>query len=155
MLSWWAHWRARDTYTRTNLASRTPTHIQHKEISPFSTMQSLRPWSPFQCYSGVVEKKTISVLYLCGSQPTGFIKHLKPSITTPVHSEDKTAACKQPNNSSDFYRGKHSPTIMAIESPWATLSPQQKIFTAIAEERYTDHKMERGRLSICSWRKGK
>ena len=61
MLSWWAHWRAIDTNTRTNLDSRTPTHTQHKEISPFSTTQSLRPWSPFECYSGVVEKKSNSV----------------------------------------------------------------------------------------------
>ena len=58
MLSWWAHWRAADTNTSTSLDSRTPTHTQHKEVSPFSATQSLRPWSPFQCYSGVVEKKS-------------------------------------------------------------------------------------------------
>ena len=59
MISWWAHWRDKDTYTQTSLTSRTPTHTQHKEISPFSVMQSLRPWPPFQCYLGVVEKKFI------------------------------------------------------------------------------------------------
>ena len=29
--------RAKDTYTRTILNSRTPTHTRHKEINPFST----------------------------------------------------------------------------------------------------------------------
>ena len=61
MLSWWAHWRDTDTNTRTRLAFIIPTHTQHKEISPFSATQSLKPWSPFQCYSGVVEKKDSSV----------------------------------------------------------------------------------------------
>ena len=49
--------KSKDTYTRTSLTSRTPTHTQHKEISPFSATQSLIPELPFQCYSGVVEKK--------------------------------------------------------------------------------------------------
>ena len=31
MLSWWAHQRANNTYTRTSLDSKTPTHTQHKE----------------------------------------------------------------------------------------------------------------------------
>jgi len=61
MLSWWAHWRAADTNTRTSLDSRTPTHTQHKEVSPFSATQSLRPWSSLQCSSGVVEKKSSSI----------------------------------------------------------------------------------------------
>ena len=58
MIRWWAHWRVKDTYTRTSLTSRTPMHTQQKEISPFSATQSLRPWIPFQCYSGAVEKKS-------------------------------------------------------------------------------------------------
>ena len=31
------------TDTKTSLDSRTPTHTQHKEINPFSVIQSLRP----------------------------------------------------------------------------------------------------------------
>ena len=31
MLSWWAHWRAKDTYTRTSLSSRTPTHTNTRK----------------------------------------------------------------------------------------------------------------------------
>ena len=34
LLSWWAHYRAKNTYTRTILTSKTPTHTQHKESVP-------------------------------------------------------------------------------------------------------------------------
>ena len=34
MLSWWAHYRAKNTYTRTSLTSKTPIHTQHKESVP-------------------------------------------------------------------------------------------------------------------------
>ena len=56
MIRWWAHWRAKDTYTRVSLDSRTST-CPTQGINPFFATQSLRPWPPFQCYSGVVEKK--------------------------------------------------------------------------------------------------
>ena len=71
MLSWWARWRAKDTYTRTILACRTPTHTQHKEIIPFSATKSLRPWSPFQCYSGVCgeESQLSSSVYVVLNPP--------------------------------------------------------------------------------------
>ena len=57
MLSWWAHYRARNTYTRTSLTSKTPTHTQHKESVPSLLLSPSRPAFPFQCYPGVVEKK--------------------------------------------------------------------------------------------------
>ena len=34
LLSRWAHYRAKDTYTRTSLTSKTPIHAQHKESVP-------------------------------------------------------------------------------------------------------------------------
>ena len=34
MLSWWAHYRAKNTYTRASLTSKTPKHTQHKESVP-------------------------------------------------------------------------------------------------------------------------
>ena len=34
MLSWWAHYRAKNTYTGTSLTSKTPKHTQHKESVP-------------------------------------------------------------------------------------------------------------------------
>ena len=34
LLSWWAHYRAKSTYTRTSLTSKTPKHTQHKESVP-------------------------------------------------------------------------------------------------------------------------
>ena len=142
MLSWWAHWRATDTNTRASLASRTPTHTQHKEVSPFSATQSLRPRSSLQWSSGVVEKKASSIALSVWFSIPRFIKHIRPSFTTLMQSEDKTAACKQRNSSSGFYRGKHSPAIVAINIPRATLIPLHTIFTAITEGKYIDQKME-------------
>ena len=34
MLSWRAHYKAKNTYTRTSLSSKTPAHTQHKESVP-------------------------------------------------------------------------------------------------------------------------
>ena len=34
LLSWWAHYRAKNTHTKTSLTSKTPIHTQHKESVP-------------------------------------------------------------------------------------------------------------------------
>ena len=101
MLIWWSHWRDKDTYTRTSLTYRTPTHTQHKEISPFSATQSLRPWPPFRCFSGVVEKKTsplsISVWF---PNTLGLSSIFQPSF--PIQHSMKTNHCihaTKPSNS--------------------------------------------------------
>ena len=79
MLSWWARCRARNTYTRTSLTSKKPTHPT-QGISPFSATQSLRPCIPFQCYPGVVEKK-VSPLALSVWLPITRFKQTKlPSL---------------------------------------------------------------------------
>ena len=122
MLSWWAHWRYKDTCTRTSLTSRTPTHTQHKEISPFSATQSLRTWFPFQCYSGVVEKKSNPLaLSMWFPDTPGF-----PSNSGPHHhshavrrptttfmqqtSNQNFGGEKQPLNLSWPYRGQNDST---------------------------------------------
>ena len=163
MLCWWAHCRARNTYTRTSLTSKTPTHTQHKEsvpsllhspsglafpssaiqglwrrklalylclcgfqthkvyqanqapipaphivrrptialmqsfscysltgkITPKQIIQSLRPCIPFQCYSGVVEKKSNPIaLSVWFPNTPGLSKQAKPPSLLPTQSRD-------------------------------------------------------------------
>ena len=77
MLSWWAHRRARNTYTRTSLTPKTPTHTQHKELVPSLLHSPSGPAFPFQCYPGVVEKK-VSPLALSMWFPNNRFKQTKP-----------------------------------------------------------------------------
>ena len=84
MLSWWARCRARNTYTRTSLTSKTPTHTQLKE-SVLSLLHSpLGPAFPFQCYPGVVEKK-FSPLALSVWFPITRLKQTKPPSLLPLY----------------------------------------------------------------------
>ena len=110
MLSWC-------TDTRTRLASRTPTHTQHKEISPFSATQSLRPWSPFQCYSGVMDKKAILVAlsmwfstHQVHQAPQALIHH-----SNAVWGQNHYMQVD--SSYSIFYRGKHSEVDVGNNSP--------------------------------------
>ena len=106
MLNWWAHWRAKDTDTRTSLAFRTPTHTQHKEISPFSATQSLRPSSPFQCYSGVVENKSSSVALSVWFSTHQVYQSPQALIHYSIAVRGQNHCMQATNNYSRFYRGK-------------------------------------------------
>ena len=142
MLGWWAHWRAIDTNTRTSLASITSTHTQHKEIRPFSTMQSLIPWSPFQCYLGVVEKKSrlvaLSVWFsthqVCQA-PQALIHH-----SNAVRGQNH---CMQAANSySSFYRGKTQSIRHGKQQPTTNMKPQHPILKAIDSQSMREGKKD-------------
>ena len=52
MLSWWAHYRGKNTYTRTSLTSKTPKHTQHKESVPSLLHSPLGPASASSAIQG-------------------------------------------------------------------------------------------------------
>ena len=57
MLSWWAHYRAKNTYTRTNLTSKTPKHTQHKELVPSLLHSPSGPDLPSSAIQGLWRRK--------------------------------------------------------------------------------------------------
>ena len=53
LLSWWAHYRAKKTYTGTSLTSKTPTHTQHKESVPSLLHSPSGPAFPSSAIQGL------------------------------------------------------------------------------------------------------
>ena len=64
MLSWWAHYRAKNTYTRTSLTSKTPTHTQHKESVPSLLHSPSGPTFPPSAIQGGGEEGSPLALFV-------------------------------------------------------------------------------------------
>ena len=62
-----------------------------------------------------MEKKTSSAALSMWFSTTRFIKHLRPSFTTPNQSEDKSTACKQLNRAIQAFTGENT-----VQQSWTT-----------------------------------
>ena len=148
MLSWWAHWRATDTNTRNILASRTPIHTQHKEISPFSATRSLKPQSPFQCYSGFVEKKAnLAALSVWFST-----HHFYQAPQALIHHSNAVWGqnhCMQADNSySSFYKGKTQSIKRGQQQLVKTMKPQLLILKEINSQSMCEGKKTQPKKNV-------
>ena len=100
MLSWWAHYRARNTYTRTSLTSKTPTHTQHKESVP----QSLHSLPVI--FKGCGEESQPSSSIYVISKHTRFIKQTNPPSLLPTQSKDQPLHTRSHTSRSQLGQGK-------------------------------------------------
>ena len=110
MLNWWDHWRAKETYTRTILNSRTPTYSQHKESIPSLLHSPSGPAFPFSAIQGLWRRNPTLQLCPCGFQPPGLSS--KPSPHPCSQHSPKTNHCIHAiNQLSQLKQGKRLQTI--------------------------------------------
>ena len=126
MLSWWAHCRARNTYTRTTLTSKTPTDTQHKESVPSLLHSPSGPAFPSSAIPGCGEESQPSSSVGMVPKHTRFIKQPKPSF--PFQHSPKTNHCIHASKQAihNFVR-KTKENRVTTQKWWTQLRPSKAI----------------------------